>query len=209
MSCNCNNNGLISCGCEDNCPNRTSEFLFDGTFSSIPVPAGSTLNDVLQLLEEYSMTMASSVNLTYTISSLNCLGLAPGVYGYTQVLSAIITKLCETPSQFHFKFIKEYSTIGDGDHISIPYTEITSCTGIPAACLGTGVTADLPIVDYHIQVWRLDTETYAPATKWVLAKSTISGDINYYVDPTTGDLEVAFDFSAFVTPQLHRIVIIA
>ena len=155
------------------------------------------------------MTIASSVNLTYTISSLNCLGLAPGVYGYTQVLSAIIAKLCETPSQFHFKFVKEHSTVGDGDHISIPYTEITSCTGIPAACLGTGVSADLPIVDYHVQVWRLDTETYAPDTKWTLVKPTISGDINYYVDPVTGDLEVAFDFSAFVTPQLHRIVIIA
>lgn len=95
MSCSCgNSNSLTSCTCSDNCPNKTSDItLFDGNFSSVVVPEGASLNDVLELLESYVMTSVSDLNLTFTIGS-NCIGLAPGVYGYNQVLQAIIDYTC-------------------------------------------------------------------------------------------------------------------
>lgn len=103
MSCSCgNSNSLASCTCSDNCPNKTSDItLFDGNFSSIFVPEGASLNDVLALLESYVMTSISDLNLTFTIGS-NCLGLTPGVYGYNQILQAVINYVCglEIPSSF-------------------------------------------------------------------------------------------------------------
>jgi hypothetical protein len=95
MSCGCgNSNSLTSCTCSDNCPNKTSDItLFDGNFSSIVVPEGAGLNEVLALLESYVMTSVSDLNLTFPLG-LNCLGLDPGTYGYNQIFQAIINQLC-------------------------------------------------------------------------------------------------------------------
>ena len=95
MSCGCgNSNSIASCTCSDNCPNKTSDItLFDGSFSSIIVPEGAGLNEVLALLESYVMTSISDLNLTFPLG-LNCLGLAPGTYGYNQIFQAIINQLC-------------------------------------------------------------------------------------------------------------------
>lgn len=103
MSCGCgNSNSLASCTCSDNCPNKTSDItLFDGNFSSIVVPEGAGLNEVLALLESYVISSISDLNLTFTIGS-NCLGLTPGVYGYNQVLQAVIDYMCglEIPVEY-------------------------------------------------------------------------------------------------------------
>lgn len=95
MSCGCgNSNSIASCTCSDNCPNKTSDItLFDGSFSSIIVPEGAGLNEVLALLESYVMTSISDLDLTFPLG-LNCLGLAPGTYGYNQIFQAIIDQLC-------------------------------------------------------------------------------------------------------------------
>lgn len=103
MSCGCgNSNSLTSCTCSDNCPNKTSDItLFDGNLSSIVVPEGAGLNEVLELLETYVMDSISDLNLTFSLGS-NCFGLTPGVYGYSQILQAIITYVCglEIPDSF-------------------------------------------------------------------------------------------------------------
>jgi len=92
--CGCNKNGLTNCGCEDNCPDKTSELTFDGVLNNISVPQNSSLNDVLLLLEEHSTNLFNSVNLSYELGASNCLGLEPGTYSFNQIFDAIIAKLC-------------------------------------------------------------------------------------------------------------------
>lgn len=87
-------NSLSSCGCVDNCPTKTSEFTFDGIFSSIPVPAGSTLNEVLLLMETFVMNSIGDLNFNYELTLGNCLGLSPGTYSYQQMIDAISTYVC-------------------------------------------------------------------------------------------------------------------
>ena len=94
MNCSSCNNSLSSCSCVDNCPNRTSEFIFDGGFDSIIVPDGANLNDVLLLLEQYTIDTVSNINLNYVLSAENCIGLPAGTYGYSQIFDAINIAIC-------------------------------------------------------------------------------------------------------------------
>lgn len=97
MSCSScsDNNSFTSCGCSDNCPSKTSDItLFDGVLSSINVPVGSDLNDVLSLLELFVLENINGLNLTMDLLSTNCLGLPAGTYGIQQVINAIIDTLC-------------------------------------------------------------------------------------------------------------------
>lgn len=87
-------NSLSSCGCIDNCPTKTSEFTFDGVFSSIPVPPGSTLNEVLLLMETFTMNSIGDLNFNYELTTGNCLELAPGTYSYQQMIDAISAYMC-------------------------------------------------------------------------------------------------------------------
>jgi microcystin-dependent protein len=80
---------LTSCTCSDNCPSKTSEFIFDGTLSGIYVPDGATLNDVLELLNEFTLDTVNSLNVEYVITGSNCLGLTPGTYGYSQIFDTL------------------------------------------------------------------------------------------------------------------------
>jgi microcystin-dependent protein len=99
MSCGCNQNGLTSCGCTDNCPYKTSDItLFDGQFSSIVVPVGAGLNEVLELLEQFTVSTVTSLNLNYTLNIGNCLGLPAGTYGYNQILDALNSAICDLQS---------------------------------------------------------------------------------------------------------------
>jgi hypothetical protein len=89
------------CGCNDNnCPHRTSEVtLFDGVFTSITVPEGAGLNEVLALLENYVMTSASSGDVNFTLSANSaCLGLSAGTYSFEQIMTAVINKVCSNAS---------------------------------------------------------------------------------------------------------------
>ena len=102
MACSsCNGgNSLSSCGCVDNCPTKTSEFTFDGVFSSIPVPPGSTLNEVLLLMETFTMNSIGDLNVNYELTYANCLGLDAGTYSYQQMIDAIISVLCALNSSY-------------------------------------------------------------------------------------------------------------
>lgn len=95
MSCSsCGNNSLTSCGCSDNCPNKSSEINFDGVLNSINVPDGSNINVVFALLEEYIITTVSELDLSYTVLAGNCLGIPAGEYGYDQIFDALTVALC-------------------------------------------------------------------------------------------------------------------
>jgi hypothetical protein len=85
------------CGCtENNCPHKTSEVtLFDGVFTNITVPAGSSLNDVLALLENYTTTAAVCNDVNYTLDAFSaCLNLAAGTYSFTQIIDAMVAVMC-------------------------------------------------------------------------------------------------------------------
>jgi microcystin-dependent protein len=95
MACGCTQNGLTSCGCSDNCPYKTSDItVFDGNFTSIVLPEGAGLNEALEALEEFVLNTVNNLNLVFTVAPGNCLGLAPGEYGYSQIFNAIIDNLC-------------------------------------------------------------------------------------------------------------------
>ena len=95
MNCSsCGNNSLTSCGCSDNCPNQSSEINFDGVLNNINVPAGSNINVVFALLEEYIITTISGLDLSYEVLPGNCLGLPVGVFGYDQMFDALSVALC-------------------------------------------------------------------------------------------------------------------
>lgn len=95
MSCsNCNKS---NCSCSDNCPTLTSDITtFDGVFNMIEVPCGSSLNDVLALLEDFSINITSSVT-TFSFLEGNCLGLPEGNYTLQQVLDELIDRICTCP----------------------------------------------------------------------------------------------------------------
>lgn len=120
MSCSsCGSNSITSCGCIDNCPNKTSDItLFDGNLNYIQIPANATLNQVLQLMESYIITSINDLNLQYTILAENCIGLPAGNYGYNQVLSAIINTLCTLIAEVELPI-----TTNDVDLIDIVYPE--------------------------------------------------------------------------------------
>lgn len=88
-----------NCGCTDSsCPQRTSEVnLWDGTFTSITVPSGAGLNEVLALLESFTLTSSQCNDVKYTLNAFSsCLNLAAGSYSFTQIIDAIVTKVCST-----------------------------------------------------------------------------------------------------------------
>lgn len=96
MSCGCTQNGLTNCGCSDNCPYKTSDItVFDGNFTSIVLPAGAGLNEALEALEEFTINSINNLSLVFTVNPGNCIGLAPGQYGYNQVLDAVIAAICD------------------------------------------------------------------------------------------------------------------
>ena len=77
--------------CNNNCPEKTSDItLFDGTFNNITVPDGSSLNDVLALLETYFTNQINGIETSYTLESDSaCLGLTAGTYSLQQMVQAI------------------------------------------------------------------------------------------------------------------------
>lgn len=133
MGCSsCGSNSITSCGCVDNCPNKTSDItLFDGNLNYIEVPANATLNQVLQLMENYIVTSINDLNLQYTFLAENCIGLPAGTYGYNQVLSAIINTLCDLIAEVEIP-----TNTNDVQLIDIVYPEcIGEFTGITSTDL--------------------------------------------------------------------------
>ena len=99
MSCtSCGNLGS-NCSCSDNCPYKTSDItVFDGSFNVLEVPCDASLNDVLALLESYTTNMVNELmdSVTYVLADGNCLGLEAGSYGFQQIMTAVLERLCQS-----------------------------------------------------------------------------------------------------------------
>lgn len=98
MSCNSCGNLGSNCSCSDNCPYKTSDItVFDGSFNVLEVPCDASLNDVLALLESYTTNMVAELidSVTYVLADGNCLGLEAGSYGFQQIMTELIQKVCD------------------------------------------------------------------------------------------------------------------
>jgi len=165
------------CGCTDNnCPHRTSEVtLFDGQFTSINVPSGASLNDVLALLESFVLTSSQCNDVNYTLSSFSsCLNLPAGTYSFQQIIDAIISRACENFGliQSLQEQISETTTILSTevilDELVFP-TCYLSFTGTTATDLFNQLMSDVcslltqigPVIDDDITVTPPDPGTQA------------------------------------------------
>lgn len=87
----------------DNCNGCTEKFCtsditcIQSSFQNINIPAGSTLTEVLELLEQYVNTSLLDLqNISITLGGdAACIGLVAGTYSYAQVFNAIISTLCD------------------------------------------------------------------------------------------------------------------
>lgn len=87
----------------DNCNGCTEKFCtsditcIQSSFQNINIPAGSTLTEVLELLEQYVNTSLLDLqNISITLGgNAACIGLVEGTYSYAQVFNAIISTLCD------------------------------------------------------------------------------------------------------------------
>lgn len=139
MSCSScgNNNSFTSCGCSDNCPSKTSDItLFDGVLSSINVPIGADLNDVLALLELFVLNSVNNLSLNIDLLPTNCLGLPAGTYGIQQVMNAIIDTLCSIASDDSVLFKSMPIQLSINQPSGFPYT------GTPFT-IADGVTSEI------------------------------------------------------------------
>lgn len=130
--------------CNNNCPEKTSDItLFDGTFNNITVPDGSSLNDVLALLETYFTNQINGIETSYTLESDSaCLGLTAGTYSLQQMVQAIILKVCENADS-----IQDILNQIGGITLDVNTTDVeldgivgTSCSTGPGGFVGTTST---------------------------------------------------------------------
>jgi hypothetical protein len=89
MCSGCQNNECQGCGEVIN----SGQIPFDGSFTNIPIPANSDINDVLLLMESYFNNLTIQEQ-TYTVATENCLELTAGVYSFVEIISALITAIC-------------------------------------------------------------------------------------------------------------------
>lgn len=98
----------------------TSDINSDVTFNTIVVPAGSTLDEVLVIMETYfNQTLLDLENDMFVLTEPNCLGLPAGSYSYQQIVGAVITVLCA---------LKTFVEALDSDDIDLSGTiSVPSC----------------------------------------------------------------------------------
>jgi microcystin-dependent protein len=171
MSCSkCGSNGLTSCSCHDNCPTKTSEILFDGTLNNITVPDGATVNDVLELLEQFTLDTVNALNLEYVITGANCLGLSPGTYGYNQIFDAINTTLCSIQSNI--------DTLQDD--VTTLQDDVTTLQGDVTTLQGDVTTIETTIVDaMPLGSMIMYPVASAPNSKWLLCEGQLLSNVVY------------------------------
>lgn len=172
MSCGCTKNGLTSCGCNDNCPYKTSDItVFDGTFTSIVLDHGASLNDALAALEQYVVDTADALNLVYTVSPSNCLGVTAGEYGYAQLIDILISNICSVKDSIstietNITSIESDITTIQGDITSIE-TDISNIETSIGDVMPIGSMIMYPIAAEPSSKWKicegqaLNKNTYA------------------------------------------------
>lgn len=132
--------------CNNNCPEKTSDItLFDGTFNNITVPDGSSLNDVLTLLETYFTNQINGIETSYTLESDSaCLGLTAGTYSLQQMVQAIITKVCENATN-----IQDIYTQLAAISLNVNTTDVTlDGISLPSCASGFAGTTSTDLFNY-------------------------------------------------------------
>ena len=117
----------------------------------------------------------------------------------------------------YFKYVTTFYTVGDGDTVSILYSDIISGGVIPDATALGGTASDDPYIDFNVQVYL---PHYTPIggigdgiiqTGWyptILNTSFGTGAVNMDID-MSGNISISFDFSDTGVPIPIRVVITA
>jgi hypothetical protein len=162
MSCsNCNKS---NCSCSDNCPTLTSDITtFDGVFNMIEVPCGASLNDVLALLEEFSINITSSVT-TFSFLEGNCLGLPEGNYTLQQVLDELIDRICNMPCPLYV----------DINQISVKELEATPSGGVAPYTYQWSFNDNIGILNYGVSTTSSSVDITGTTNTFALAKCVVT-----------------------------------
>ena len=117
----------------------------------------------------------------------------------------------------YFKYVTTFYTVGDGDTVSILYSDIVSGGVIPDATALGGTASDDPYIDFNVQVYL---PHYTPIggigdgiiqTGWyptILNTNFGTGAVNMDID-MSGNISISFDFSDTGVPIPIRVVITA
>jgi hypothetical protein len=118
----------------------------------------------------------------------------------------------------YFKYVTTFYTVGDGDTVSILYSDIIAGGVIPDATTLGGTASNDPYIDFNVQVYL---PHYTPIggigdgiiqTGWyptILNTSfDISGSVNMDID-MSGNISLSFDFNDTGVPIPIRVVITA
>ena len=116
----------------------------------------------------------------------------------------------------YFKYVTTFYTVGDGDTVSILYSDIIAGGVIPDATTLGGTASNDPYIDFNVQVYL---PHYTPIggigdgiiqTGWyptILNTSfDISGSVNMDID-MSGNISLSFDFNDTGVPIPIRVVI--
>ena len=115
----------------------------------------------------------------------------------------------------YFKYVTTFYTVGDGDTVSILYSDIVSGGVIPDATALGGTASDDPYIDFNVQVYL---PNYTPIggigdgiiqTGWYPSSfGTGTGAVNMDID-MSGNISISFDFGDTGVPIPIRVVITA
>jgi hypothetical protein len=118
----------------------------------------------------------------------------------------------------YFKYVTTFYTVGDGDTVSILYSDIIAGGVIPDATTLGGTASNDPYIDFNVQVYL---PHYTPIggigdgiiqTGWyptILNTSfDMSGSVNMDID-MSGNISLSFDFNDAGVPIPIRVVITA
>ena len=125
MCVNCNSSACG--GCEEVV--RSSDILFDGSFTNVQFNPDSTLNEILQEMENYFNSIVfTAADPVFVMANENCLHIPTGEYSYSQMLNLLMTKVCEFIDSTE-DFIENFDTDGVGIATGINYGCLTSEIG--------------------------------------------------------------------------------
>jgi len=114
----------------------------------------------------------------------------------------------------YFKYVTTFYTVGDGDTVSILYSDIISGGVIPDATALGGTASNDPYIDFNVQVYfpKYSGDVYTPQTGWtpIILNTSFdpSGVVNMTID-MSGNISLEFNFAPASIPIPIRVVITA
>ncbi len=112
-----------------------------------------------------------------------------------------------------FKFIKDITSLGDGETKTITHAEIIAAHAIPSGDYGSGTSYD-QYFDFQIDIYQYIVGVASP-DKWrKIDNNTSAGTGGVYIDilasgPNIGDVVLTFDFAPVEDPITYKVIILA